>query len=347
MESIKNTSNNHAFDIQPYDDALLTDKKFKKLELNSFQRFNINQLYSQLPSLLASDALSNAYILKFPEGISGALMQYKSGGFGTAVMGENRIVGHASLYKIETEALMLNAFSAMSIASGQYFLAEINQKFDKINQKIDKIMEFLYEDKKAGLLAEINFVKYAYKNFSSIMTHNEQRIATLSGLQASRKVAMKNIEFDLHDMDNTADEPAKSYTDFKEISNKIFQIRNSLELAMQLYVMSGFMESYFSENYDADYLKSQQEDILFYISRCEKQILSAFSKLDARNKEYKPNLIKKIDPAPLALEIQNITAPLNCGEESALCQTIRTMSNESCKCKKYCITNNGNVYLAA
>ena len=333
------------FDIQPYNDSINTEK-YKKLELNSFQRSSVSQLYSQLPSLIASNTVSNAYVLKFPEGITGTLMQYKNGGVGTPIIGETGIISHASLHKIKAEAIMLNAFSAMSIASGQYFLAEINQKFDKINQKIDKIMEFLYEDKKAGLLAEINFVKYAYENFSSIMIHNEQRIATISGLQASKKIAMKNIEFDLHDMDNTAGEPAKSYSNFKEISKKIFQIRNSLELAMQLYVMSGFMESYFSENYDTDYLKTQQEDVLFYISKCEKQILTTFSKLDGRNNEYKKNRLNKADSAPLALEIQNIISPLNCGGESLLCQTIRTMTNTGHNCKEYCITKDNSVYLA-
>ena len=209
-----------------------------------------------------------------------------------------------------------------------------------------QIMEFLYEDKKAGLLSEINFVQYAFKNFTSIMLHSEQRIATITGLQSARKVAMKNIEFDLHDLDSTAGASVKSYSDFEEIADKVFQIRNSLELAMQLYVISSFMESYFSENYDSDYLKSQQEDILFYMSKCEKQMLSTFSKLNGRNNEYKSNLLKKIDIVPLGLKFENIITTLNCGEESTLCKTIRTMSDINVKCKEYCITKDG-VYIAA
>lgn len=294
METTLLNLESNLFDIEPCDNVQLDNSHYRKLELNSFQKSNISQLYSQLPSLMASDTLSKAYILKFPEGVTGTLMHYKNGGVGTSIMGDKRIVAHASLHEIGTEAVMLNAFSVMSIASGQYFLSEINQKFDMINQKIDKIMEFLYEDKKAGLLSEINFVQYAFKNFTSIMLHSEQRIATITGLQSARKVAMKNIEFDLHDLDSTAGASVKSYSDFEEIADKVFQIRNSLELAMQLYVISSFMESYFSENYDSDYLKSQQEDILFYMSKCEKQMLSTFSKLNGRNNEYKSNLLKKM-----------------------------------------------------
>lgn len=57
----------------------------------------------------------------------------------------------------------------MSIASGQYFLSEINNNLSAINQKADKILEFLYGDKKAELMSEVSFVNFAYQNYNSIM----------------------------------------------------------------------------------------------------------------------------------------------------------------------------------
>ena len=74
----------------------------------------------------------------------------------------------------------------MAFASGQYFITQVNSELQKINQNIDKILEFLYGDKKAELLSEVSFVKYAYENFSSIMAHDEQRVATIASLQNAK-----------------------------------------------------------------------------------------------------------------------------------------------------------------
>lgn len=68
---------------------------------------------------------------------------------------------------------------------------------------MDKILEFLYGDKKAELLSEVSFIKYAYENYSSIMGHNEQRVATIASLQDAKKVAIKDIEFYMCDLDST------------------------------------------------------------------------------------------------------------------------------------------------
>ena len=78
-----------------------------------------------MPAMLASETMAHAYVLKLPEGLSGmnSLMSYRSGGLGTPIMGENgKIVAHASLHGVSDQALLLSCFTAMSIASGQYFL---------------------------------------------------------------------------------------------------------------------------------------------------------------------------------------------------------------------------------
>ena len=119
----------------------------------------------QLPAVVAANALSDMYMVRFPAGIPNALTPLKQGGFSTMVKGENgRIAGTASLYSVEAQAAVLGAFNAMSIVSGQYFLAQINSELKTMNQNIDKILEFLYGDKKAELISEVSFVKSAYQN---------------------------------------------------------------------------------------------------------------------------------------------------------------------------------------
>ena len=93
-----------------------------------------------------------------------------------------KFVGTASFYSLSSQAMILGAFTAMSVASGQYFLKKINSEMRMMKMRLDEILEFLYGDKKAELISEMSFIRYAYQNYSSIMAHDLQRIATIGSL---------------------------------------------------------------------------------------------------------------------------------------------------------------------
>ena len=94
-----------------------------------------------------------------------------------------------------------------------------------MRMNLDKILEFLYGDKKAELMAEISFVKYAYQNYNSIMSHEAQRTATIASIQKAKKVAMKDIEFYMNDLDSAA--KTKDNSELISTVNKAFQIKES------------------------------------------------------------------------------------------------------------------------
>lgn len=347
--TLPNVDNILPFEVHPYTNFSSADKRYKKLNLNQSQKSNINQLLSELPTLAASDMLEDAYLFKFPEGITGTMMQYRNGGVGSAIIGtDGKIAAHGGFHKITSEAVLLNAFSAMSIATGQYFLAEINKNFTQLNQKIDQIMDFLYGEKKAELISEVNFVQYAYKNFTSIMQHSEQRIATIAGLQEARKVAMKDINFYLSDLDKRASIDAKSYAELEEIIDNVCSIRDTLEVSLQLYVMSCFMETYYAENTDSEYLQSQKEDALCYVRKCEIQILTSFNTLVGRcDKVFKVNPLKKANVTPLKDRLQEVISIFANGEESQICKAIHAMWDNPFQGNEYYVTREGSVYISA
>lgn len=242
---------NGEFDIKPCDITNIEDNpKYKKLELTSGQKMKLSLFIGQLPMIAAAGALTNAYIVKFPENLPHTLMKLGQGGVSSAIMGQTGIVGHASFYKVEMMASLLSVFTAMSFASGQYFLTQIDNKPNMINMNIDRILEFLYGDKKAELMAEVSFVRYAYQNYNSIMSNEVQRIGTISNLQAARKVALKDCEFYLHDLEKTANGCSDIISDVEES----FNIKDTLEFSMNLYVTSSLLEVYYSQNFDKDYL---------------------------------------------------------------------------------------------
>ncbi len=346
MENELTTSGN--FEVIPCEQMadIETRPGFKKLELTSAQKIQIGGLLQQMPALVATSVLSSTYMVRFPDGVSNVLTPLKQGGFGTMVKDEaGKFAGSASLYPVEAQTAVLGAFSAMSIASGQYFLAQINNELKTMNQSIDKILEFLYGDKKAELISEVSFVKSAYQNYNSIMGHEQQRFATLVSLQEARKVAMKDIEFYMSDLDSTVN--TKGGSDIVSLTDKICQIKECLELSIQLYSMSSLLEVYYAQNYDPIYICHIEEDAVTYIGKCEKRMLSCFSRLSSHIQNYKEGPLKKVDKPALEKRVNLVVDAYSRGTESEILKSIRAVLHGSEAKAEYYVTNNSELYLKA
>lgn len=336
------------FEIVPCVEITDIDSKldFQKLKLTSSQKIQMGGLLQHLPAVVATESMSKAYILKLPEGLSGFYhpMQYTTGGIGTSIQAvDGSIVGHASLHELSAQVTVLGIFNVMSIASGQYFLAQINSELKAMNQNIDKILEFLYGDKRAELISEVSFVKSAYQNYSSIMQHEQQRLATLVSLQEAKKIAMKDIEFYMSDLDTTVS--AKSGSDITSFIDKTFQIKDCLELSIQLYSMSSLLEIYYSQNYDANYISNVEEEAVTYVGKCEKRMLSCFSKLSTQIQNFKEGPLKKIDKPILEKRVNSVVDSFSQGTESEILQSIRSVLHASRKGTECYVSSNGDLYL--
>lgn len=330
------------FQLEPVKQEVNFDRGFTKISLTNNQKKQISAALQHMPTAVASSTMANAYILRFPDGIDHTLMSLKQGGVSSTWLdASGHIGGTASLYSMNIEAAMLGAFSAMAIASSQYFIKQINSELQMINQSMDKILEFLYGDKKAELLSEVSFIKYAYENYSSIMGHNEQRVATIASLQDAKKVAMKDIEFYMCDLDSTIN----SKLSIDELVTNAFQIKESLELSIQLYGMSSVLETYFSQNYDVEFIKYVEQEITSYIDKCEKRILSSFSALKKFLNDYKGRLLKKEDKSQYENLVGELVDSLYNGEESVIRKSLRKTLQETLSAREYYVKENGEVYL--
>jgi len=337
------------FEIFPYTGTvdIASAKGFSKLDLSKSQQAQVEAFIQQIPSLTGATALANAYTVSFPEGIYGELMKYSAGGVGTPIIGENgKIVGHASLHSLAPQALAMGCFSAMSIATSQHYLKEINDELRLIRLGLDKILEFLYGDKKAELVAEIGFVQYAHRNYASIMEHEHQRSAVISSLLDAKKVAIKDIEFYLSDLDSLI--TTKEKQDIGEVIKKVFQIKDSLELAMQLYGISSLLEVYYAQNYDADYIRYVEHSFSTYISKCEKQVLSSFSALRKAVENAKALPLKKMPNKDIVLkDIDAVIEILKQGEDSDMRKSLSSVFRTTTRRAEYYIGTDGVVYLKA
>lgn len=210
---------------------------------------------------------------------------------------------------------------------------------------LDKILEFLYGKKKAELMSEVSFVKYAYQNYGSIMEHETQKTATIGSLQNAKKVAMKDIEFYMSDLDSTVN--SKDNSDITALVEKAFQIKESLELSMQLYGMSSVLEIYYAQNHEPRYIKYIEMEISSYIDKCEKRMLSSFSVLSKCLSDHKSRPWGKIDKSSYEKSVGEFVDSLGTGEESALRKSLRSVLQAATQTKEFYLRNDGTVYLRA
>ena len=137
--------------------------RFRKVEFPEQAGLAANSLLQLVPAKLAAEAASNTYVLRFPKGIRGSLMNLHQGGQSTSMKdATGHFVGTASLYRADPVSLAaFQVFSIASFATGQYFLTDISSKLTEVNKKLDDLLAFLQTSKRTELLSELTFVKYA------------------------------------------------------------------------------------------------------------------------------------------------------------------------------------------
>lgn len=264
-----------------------------KLTLSQSDKVKVASVFRQFLNDIPGDG-QKYYTVTFPEGLPNTLSTMKHGGLSTTIRDPNsgKILGQASLNDVTTAVQMANVISLMAAATNQYYLEEIDEKLEIISQKIDRILEFLYGDKKAELLSEISFSRYAYENYSSICKHDEQVIATINSLHDGKKVAIKDIEFYIADVNSIASTDYKSGAELEKNAERALQICKSIDMSIQLYTMNCLLEVYYSGNTDPAYITYLEDDIAAYVEKCDKRILQDLSKLEAKMENSGKSAIK-------------------------------------------------------
>ncbi len=109
--------------------------RFKKLKLTLVQKMHISAFAQNVLPVIATGTMTNAYVVKFPEGLPHTLTALQQGGVGSMIRENGKFVGSASFYSISAQAAIMGMFTAMSVASGQYFLSQINNEMRMMNMK--------------------------------------------------------------------------------------------------------------------------------------------------------------------------------------------------------------------
>ena len=342
--------------IAPYEYPVTPEilRHYKKLELSPSEKTQMSQFVKHISSTIENRESSQSfYAVKWPDGLPNMLTPFTDGSsyMGTLLNESGKIAAQTRLMPLNPYLLIRAGFSLLALIS-QIFLWSVHQKLNVINQKIDEILEFLYGDKKAELLAAISFTRYAYENFSSIMEHDGQRNATIQSLQSARMTAMQDVEFYLSDLhyrvsvDKDKRFPDK-ISEMKRMVSKAIQSSDCLDLSIQLCMTANLLEIYYSQNYNPKYLRYVENDVESYINRCEKQMIGDFNSLKTSldTQWRKKGGRDKEDVSKLIQQVEQKLAPLmnDKGDElkAKLTTALRFLDKET----ECCIGADGTTYL--
>lgn len=311
---------NFNFEVVPcasnpdFDDS----SRYKKVEFPEQAGLTANSLLQLIPAQAAADAVSNTYVLRFPEGIQGTLMNLHQGGQSATIMdASGHIAGTASLYKVDPASVAaFQMFSVASFATGQYFLADISSKLTEVNRKLDDLLVFLQASKRTELLSELTFVKYALANYSTIMLGEPQRMATIGNLQRAKIKAIADMEFYTEQL-----EDAVSAKTNENQARTVLQNKQGIDLASQLYAISTIMEAYYAQNWNKAYLENLNTDAKPLFALTQNRMIGALKTFsDKVNKEIenKKKGLLKGDVSQAEHKVLELSDALNAQPESPL-----------------------------
>jgi len=244
--------------IDPIEETNLNKANLKKIG-------NKNILISQIPNLVSSQQLSNAYRVIMPPNVTGTLMQKKGSGglLTTTIKGENgKIAGHAGLESTSNMVSPLLVFTAMSVVTGQYFLSQINQSLNDVLNEINNIKELLLLKEESDLFSHSIFLKRIFDNYTDISSSKELKIATLSNIQETINKLSSKIYFYTHvtvkELDNISKNAYEEELTIDEIKSNLEKLKVSLDLR-NMFIL---LEFSFSQSFDEDSIENIKQNIL-------------------------------------------------------------------------------------
>ena len=319
MGDIKKSENkiqNKQYHLEPVQttDEELQSKKYYKVDFSEID-FATGQLLNvglnQGRELLTFSELAK----KAPNGLFTAstsidnLTQFKDGSYSTMVRDANgQIQKHAGFVEVKGVVGGVNlanlvsvGIQAMSIASGMYYLHEINTQLNTLNEKVNEIIR-VRDDEQIGMLKSINKI--------IIEISNKEEVSDLDFAQLRRQREKASEIFEAR-FETYKRRRKENLNSLKKIEKSILEINkdtyilyqaNRLELSAQLIEIFLHMKNNVSErkikqqikqfknNYNNSFISTLPEEILVDRDRISGIFEKEINSVRSKNKHF------KIDP---------------------------------------------------
>ena len=255
-----------------------------------------------------------------------SLMKFTKGGYGSAVMKEGKISEHAKFIPVDGDiSKVISPFIVLQIASvalGQYFMYQINEKLGEILDIVKEIsMKFEYEK-----MAKLETIVSEILEIKNKKTIDEIDIITLNNLKIKTKEIFKYYkikikkttidEIDFDDKKRFKSRVEKLLQNIGEFDLNYFMYKASNETLISIYALlyKAYIQNNDFENagevFDIlkQYDKLIENEISSKLKDITNKILNQFDYIK-ENKDWIPNMFKKSVKA--LRTIQKIANPLN------------------------------------
>lgn len=211
---------------------------------------------------------------------------------GMAFSKDNDLKAMPDLYKITPDGiktplapqLVQGGFALMSIATGQYFLSEINSSLSFLKEGMGNVTDFLETEKKSEIEADEETLIHIYFNLGYIMENDMERLAVSTSLKSMRNKALKNIKFFRSKIEKENQKIRKNskYETFENACYELMKLYPQYWCAVKNYCSAYFLDTVITEMDDPDYLLHVYADVKNQIFLYE----DLFSKSDEKIKKY-------------------------------------------------------------
>lgn len=248
----------------------------KKREIGS-----ANMLLGQLPTLAGAKELSTAYKVVFPAGVTGKLMTLKNGANAglatTSIIGESgKITGQAGLQSLSNLASPLAVFSALSMITGQYFMAEINKSIKALSENIEEVQKQIDTSEESVVFSASIFLQEIKNDWTLILESEDFKVSVISNIiktindltsscyyfENRLNTKMSELKINLQKNKISEDMLLSELNRNKEFLKQAYELRSCLKMIL-IFLTSGVTES---NSKDIKQALKKDEDLLFSVT---------------------------------------------------------------------------------
>jgi len=287
----------------------------------------ISMVFQNIPGQLAQktaekaaektleEVSKNAYKVVLKDGMHLAKSKSLKGAYrGLVFDSDNVLQTHADLIPISLDGsvvakapqLALGAFNAMSIATGQYFLSQINGKLEEIETGLSDILDYLQVEKRSEILANDITIMNVYKNLDFILDNDYERQSISAQLKQIKRESLSNFLFLKTQIESTKDKLNLTTKSKAEDLNVVFEELNKdipqYWCTIRSHINSAVLDTVISEMDSVNYIDNLKSDLTEMALQYEGTIKSVDNKIqlfiekaeDLNRKKKLPNAVKSV-----------------------------------------------------
>lgn len=264
------------------------NEKYEKVPQND--KWNISALMQYLPGIVINGlekndiqkkikkVLDGAYKVSITDGMHLAKSKVSKGAYrGSLLLDKNnQVAGQAELFPIDdtlkiaqTPRFFLSLFNAVSLFTGQYYMAEISNNLSAVERKTDQILNYLENKDRSKLWASNQLLNEIIGNYEYIVTNQILRESYYGQIIDIKKESLaKMCFFDLQ-IRTIIDGITNRTRDFEIRSQleKIYEYCSQFWYTVYLYEKSVLCEISLGKIDNPDMLNNMRNDILGYIQK--------------------------------------------------------------------------------